>query len=471
MIGSGSTSIASTKSVVPRVQRGELDPVVIAQQHLAAIDQFNPTINALRWVDRSGVIERASKLRDRIRAGEKTGRLAGVFFSAKDGIDVAQMPRSDGSHHLKQDSCSRNAALIDRLLAADAICIGKANQAELGRSYYTENALFGRTNNPYDITRSPGGSGGGDAAAVATGMASFGVGADSGGSIRVPASFCGVYGLSPTRGTISTAGLTHFGHTLTNLLRGHGPIASNLDDCELVYDVLAGFDSADPYSVSRPAKIDRPITKRFGYFTVMNGVHCDPEIAAALKSTVSQLESAGYSGTEISPALFEASIPSFVVLAAQAAIINDDQAGIRNGTPHDLALEGATMQSLRAHVAAGLPPLTAERLLDCWMILDELRQRAIREWNQLDFILAPVAATIAPHHGTSMHQVDGQQLESHLVFQFSSCVNVLGMCALAFPCGKSSYNTTSSGMPIGLQVIGSRFAEPILFNALRALQA
>lgn len=454
------------RELAHRIRTKTLTSVELFSGHEANISRSNPSLNALRVFDQAGAKARAAKSDSEIKAGTTRGPLHGIFFCAKDSLDVAGMPGSHGSAHGAVACSPHNAVLVQRALDAGAICIGKTNMAEYGKSYYTENPAFGRTNNPFDLSRSPGGSSGGDSAALAAGFASFALAADSGGSVRVPANFCGLFGLYPTRGILTDGLSSSPPHAISALTRCNGILTKHLDDLEILLSALSGFDPTDPYSVPfPPGAIDRRFSRgRFVYFSGMNGAECDPQIKEQLHAVVKQLQSLGYTAEERCPAEFSETFEIFIILAAQASLILEDSLERQAGTPRNAQSEGPIVQSLRTRVATELPPLTVERLLNCWAKVDFLRFRNQALWREFDFVLSPVAATIPPVHGTSTYPVGSQNLASQLVFQFASSVNVLGLPSIAFPTAMSKER-----LPLGLQIIGPRFSEYALIDTLRKI--
>lgn len=458
----------SIRDLAAGMRAGQLQCPDLAEFHLKRIADLNHTVNALCLVNADHARAEARRRADEIKAGNVRGRLHGVFFTAKDSTDVAGLPTGHGAKHGQVAKAARSSTIVQRLLDEGAICIGKGNMAEYGKSYYTENPVFGRTSSPFDPARSPGGSSGGDAAALACGFASFSVVADSGGSIRVPANFSGLFGLYPTRGLLSDGHMSSPPHAISALFRRNGFLSRHLSDLEILLSATCGLDNADPYSVPPPpSAVDAQFTKkRFLYFTAMNGAECDPQIATEVRTTAAKLEALGYKGEQRCPAEFAAAFEIFIILAAQASLELEDLLAAETGTPRDLSAEGRTVQNLRHRVATELPPLTAQTVLRCWAKVDLLRVQAQKLWDDYDFVLAPVSATIPPLHDTSNYPVGAQTLPSQLVYQFASCVNVTGFPAIAFPTGMSKEK-----LPLGLQIIGPQFSEYCMIRLLRELGA
>lgn len=452
-----STPTATISAITARYRRGDSIAEDI-EQCLQRIDRHNPSLNALCYVARDSARARARTIESQRRAA---GRLLGIPFTVKETIDVAGMPRSDGSKSSYESSSRRTARMVEILEAEGAICMGKGNMAEQGRSYFTDSPLNGRSVNPWNKNRTPGGSGGGDAAAVAAQFAQFAIGADAGGSVRIPANFCGLFGLYPTPGSIPTVGLTSATHTWKQLLRSHGPMARYLEDLRVLSRILFRYEATDPFSVQRrPLLIGAP-KKRLALVTAVRGVKPHAEIHSALQSIGQRFVDAGWQVEERNFAAFEGTFEPFIILAGQAALQIDDMLAADSGTPRDLSTEGPAMQRLRSRITENLPALNTETFFRAWNACHMLRYQSAQIFTDFDCVLAPVAATLAMPHGTSSFDINGVQYQSEQVFQTASMVNLLGLCALAFPTGFSA-----EGLPVGLQLIGNRFSEEILFDAL-----
>lgn len=447
------------------IRAGKISCQEVVKAHLAQISKFQASTNALHVVNEKAALKLAEERDEALKHGKPLGRLHGVVFSAKDSVDIAGLPTTHGSAAGTIKSPERSSVFATRALDAGAVCIGKANMAEYGKSYYTDNPVTGRSNNPFSPEHSPGGSSGGDAAAVATGMASFALCSDSGGSVRVPANFCGLFGLYPTRGIFSDGASSSPPHAVSALFRNSGVLARTIDDIELLLSALSGHDPLDPYSTTFPTEAleARVGTGKFLFFSAMNGVSCDPEIGLALETVAKKFSLLGLQGENRCPPEFAASYEIFILLAAQISLLLEDLLAMESGKPRDLDGEGHIMKNLRQRVASELPPLTPETVVRCWAKVDQLRFSIAPLWQHYDFIIAPVTATLPPRHGTSLYKVGAQELQSQQVFQFASAVNTLGLPAIAFPTGLSK-----SGFPVGLQIIGPRFSERSLIRALKS---
>ena len=455
----------SARSLANAIRNKKLSSETLANEHLAQIKKYNESIKALRVVNSGNALVEAKAADAHVKTGLPAGRLHGVFYSAKDHIEVAGLSRSDGSKASETANDVKDSFLAALLRSEGAICLGKGNMAEYGKSYFTDNRIYGRTNNPFSSAHSPGGSSGGDAAAVAAGLVDFALAADAGGSVRIPASFCGIFGLHPTPGTFSE---NTSGHAISNLFRTYGVMSRHLEDIAILQQILIAPDPLDSKYSPFPINLPKNQTKTFAYFTEINGVKCDGEIVIGMEKAVAKLEAEGWKGIETTPAPFAGAYEIFIILAGQTALLLEDLLSEAAGNPRDLANESPHVSLLRSRIATELPALTVEKLLACWNRVFELRANIGKVFQEYDFVLSPVAASLAPPHSTSMYEVkdkDGtiQQLYSQQVYQFSTAINVLSLPAIAFPT-----HLSKSKLPVGLQIIGPRFGDRDLIDVLRS---
>jgi len=439
----------------------------IAEQIKISIEEAkkrNQSLLALRTIEEKQALLSAERL-DKIHVSERNGySLYGTTFSAKDHIDIKGYSRSEGSLSTLQKECVNTATSAQALIDAGAICLGKGNMAQYGKSYFTRNRDFGTSKNPYNLEYSPGGSSGGDAAAVAAGLVDFALTADSGGSTRLPANFCGLYGLLPTMGVISDGLISSATHTTRRLFRSLGPICRTLDDLEVVFKTLRGFDPRDPRSVELPNSKLMPASskQKIGYLTQLNGIECDREIKRDLNNIIKRYKDLGYDCQEVAPTELEQCYEIFIILAGQTALLTEDLIDHISNIKRDPLLESEDMQQLRSRIKTELPTLSLENLLLCWYRVDLLRNSIHQFFEEFDFLLMPVSATPPVKLDSKGYSINGEKRESQQVFQFASCINVLGLPALAFP---TSIN--KSGLPLGLQIVGPRFSDLNLFSWLR----
>jgi amidase len=377
------------------VRGGEVSPVELVEQHLARID---PRMNAFVTVREQAL--------DEARQIELDGPLAGVPISVKDSFDVAGLPTRCGSRLRPATPVSQDAPAVARLRAAGAIVIGKTNTPELLASYESDNPLTGRTSHPLDPERTPGGSSGGEAAAIAAGFSAGGLGSDGGGSIRVPAHFCGIAGLKPTPGRIPSGG--HF-PPLGNL-GVPGPMARSVEDVRLLFSVLADKPGGSPGEA------------RVGVWEQFYDVPIDAEIRDAVRRAGVQL-----GADEFVPSGLERAPNTWAVLFNR--LMNEAL-----GTLGE-SLGTAAPAPEQAKAAAE----TAARM----------RESLLRQMQDVRVIVMPVSGITAFRHGERRWNVDGRDLGLFQAMMPAVIANVLELPAVSVPMGVSS-----AGLPIGVQLMG-----------------
>src|SRR5450759_5332698 len=264
-----SSTLLSAREITAQIRRKEVSPVEVARAHLDRIERLNPKLNAFVDCKPEVVLSQAREAEKAVLGGAELGPLHGVPVSIKSAIDVAGHRCEAGSRLRAGYIAAEDAPLVARLRAAGAVILGVTNAPELLMAWETDNLLYGRTNNPWDLSRTPGGSSGGEAAAIAAGMSAGGVGSDGGGSIREPAHFSGICGLKPTPGRIPATG--HFPPSVGPfaLLGVVGPMARTVDDLKILFEVMQGPNDGDPSAAPVPIRWpekDDLKRVRVGYF-------------------------------------------------------------------------------------------------------------------------------------------------------------------------------------------------------------
>ena len=280
-----------------QIREKKLSPVELVEAHLTRIQELNPRLNAFVHVDVDGARRQARVAEAAVRNGEELGALHGVPLSIKSSIQVAGMRWEAGTRLRAGVVAERDAPLVARLRQAGAVILGVTNAPELLMAWETDNLLYGRTNNPWDLARTPGGSSGGEAAAIAAGMSAGGVGSDGGGSIREPAHFSGICGLKPTPGRIPATG--HFPESVGPfaLLGVVGPMARTMGDLKIMFEVLQGPDDGDPSAAPVPLRWpgkDDLKRVRIGYFEDDGRTPVTLETRAAVRTAAEALRHAGF---------------------------------------------------------------------------------------------------------------------------------------------------------------------------------
>ncbi len=475
--GEGSDAIAdiaflSATRMAELIREKKLSSREIIEAHLTQIAEHNPALNAIVTLDEDGALQRAKEADEALERGEVWGPLHGVPVTIKDTLETAGLRTTSSFKPLKNHIPIQDATSVAHLRSAGAIILGKTNVPMLASDPQTISPLFGRANNPWDVTRTPGGSTGGGAAAVAAGMSPLEIGSDIGGSLRVPAHYCGIFSLKPTEHRVSTAG--HIPE-LPDSPRGvrHmatiGPVARSVADLRLALNLIAGPDFRDwdvpPLPLeSVPA---RPIHEyRFAWSDDFGGIPVSTDTRSALENLVGQLREAGCQVERRNPPefdfeeawltwgdLFGAEVGSSMpAIARWIASIQYRRWG------KGAAMERGLVRGFRQNLNQYIKALTRRDTF-----IDKM-ERFLSDW---DGWLCPVMATTAPPHrkpGTPI-LVEGQQLPYSTAAVAHSCIaNLTGHPAVSIPISQSS-----EGLPISVQVIGQRWHEMALLNIADAL--
>jgi aspartyl-tRNA(Asn)/glutamyl-tRNA(Gln) amidotransferase subunit A len=440
-----------------RFRQHELSPRELTERTLAEIDARNPVLNALATVTATGAIEDAERATAELRAGHDRGPLHGIPVSLKDNVDVAGVRTTAGSRLYAERIPDADSAIARALRAAGAVLIGKANMHELALGVDTRNALFGQTRNPCDLGRIPGGSSGGSAAAVASGMGLASIGTDSGGSIRIPAALCGVVGLKPTYGRVSNAGV-RVNYPSFDCV---GPIARTVEDCALVLTAIAGYDPDDFATVpmAPPAFAPALDTDLAG---IQVGVprghffeHLDPEVERSVLAAIDLLGELGAAVRDLEVGGLDA---TWARDAARPELGHRYAAEVRDRPD---AFDPDVLRKLRAAMAPSLAEhLSARR--ESERVAAAFR----RALEGVHLVAVPTTPIPAPRIGTSaIDRAGSLVLIEDVLISFTRVFNLLRVPALSLPCGE-----TSHGLPVGLQLVGRPFDEAMLVRVGRAYE-
>jgi len=420
----------SAAELALRMRTRKVSPVEVVEAYLRRIEAANPSLNAVVTLA-PDALERAREAEAAVARGGVLGALHGVPLTLKDTVDVRGVRTVCGSRVRAEYVAEEDAPAVARLRAAGAVILGKTNCPEFALDYTSENPVFGRTNNPHDLERTPGGSSGGCAAAVAACMTAGSLGSDLAGSIRIPAHFCGVAGLKPTAGRVPG-----FGHTppmsgLHSLGATLGPLARTVEDLALIYSVLSGE------SVMRETLKGTRVA-----FYIGDDITADTR--AAVESAARALKDAGLEveedvppgvgeATELWLSLFEYATQRFV-RAAYAG--REEEAG------------RAARVVLERAGRWGEPPL--EKILAAWEERDRVRESLLRWMEQTPLFVAPVGAVPAFRHGEfGRVEVEGRGVNTFRAFSYAHAANVFDLPAATVPAGR-----TAAGLPVGVQVVG-----------------
>lgn len=453
----------SAVSMAEQVRHKKLSPVELVEAHLSRIELLNPKLNAFVQVDRELARRAAQLAESALMRGEELGPLHGVPISIKSSIDVAGLRCEAGTQLRAGYVASQDAPLVARLRAAGAIVLGVTNTPELLMAWETDNQLYGRTNNPWDVSRTPGGSSGGEAAAIASGCSAGGVGSDGGGSIRVPAHFSGICGLKPTPGRIPATG--HFPVSVGPfaLLGVVGPMARTVADLKVLFEVMQGPDDGDPSAAPVPVRwrAAGDLKKlRVGYFEDDGRTPVTAETRAAVRTAAQALERAGFQAAPFRPEGLEVSRQLWWKLFGVAG-------GMLLG-PMTRLHEAELSPILREFSGwvAEEKPHSAQTLLDTWIERDVVRKQVFAQMREFPVLLCPVAAVPAFLHGERSWTIEGQTVKYLDAWSYAEWINLLGMPGVAVPVGKSA-----EGLPIGVQIAGLPWQEEVVLGVAEELEA
>lgn len=447
-------------ALVALLRAGEVSALEVVRAHLERIEREDGGIHAFLSVDPRA--EDAARAVDAIPR-DRRGPLAGLPVAVKDNLCTEGLRTTCGSRMLESFVPARDATAVARLRSAGAIVLGKTNLDEFGMGSSTENSAFGPTRNPRDRSRVPGGSSGGSAAAVAAGFAPAALGSDTGGSVRQPAAFCGVAGLKPTYGRVSRQGLVAYGSSLDQV----GPLAGSVRGCAALLAAISGPDEADSTCAALPApSLDgaepdvRGLTVGLAREYLSEAL--DPVVAAAARRAAETLEAAGARVREVSLPHTRFAIPAYYVVATAEASSNlarfdGVRYGLRAGSVDDSRGEGLGPEVKRRimlgtfALSSGYHDAYYARALKVRTLIRrdflELFSRGVRA------ILTPTTPTTAFRLGEKVHD----PLAMYLSDVFTVTSSLAGLPALSVPFGADA-----SGLPIGVQLIGPDFAEPLL---------
>jgi Asp-tRNA(Asn)/Glu-tRNA(Gln) amidotransferase A subunit family amidase len=441
----------SAAVLAQQIREKKISPVELFDAHLAKIERLNPKLNAFVQVNAEYVQREARKAELDVVKGHALGPLHGVPISIKSSIDVAGMRCEAGTRLRRGVIARQDAPLVTRLCNAGAIVLGVTNAPELLMAWETDNLLYGRTNSPWDPKRTPGGSSGGEAAAIAAGMSAAGVGSDGGGSIRVPAHFSGICGLKPTPGRIPASGHYPPSGGPFALIGVVGPMARTVTDLKMLFEVMQGPDDGDtcaaPVPLCWPAE-DEVKRLRIGYFEEDGRTPVAPEIRQAVRTAADVLSRDGFQVEPFRPeGLEEARLlwKKFFV----------KMGGMLIGPMfHEREEDKSPIMREFLEWSAAEPELTAASMLDAWIQRDALRARFLAQMQQYPILLCPPAAIPAFRHGERSWMIAGKPVHYLDAWSYTEWFNLLGNPAAVVPVSQSP-----EGLPVGVQIVGRPWEE------------
>ncbi|NRT88021.1 Asp-tRNA(Asn)/Glu-tRNA(Gln) amidotransferase subunit GatA [Clostridium beijerinckii] len=467
------------KEMVEKIKSGELTSEALVQSYIEEITKNEGTINAFLTLTCDEALAKAKEIDTKIKAGESLGRLAGIPIAIKDNICTEGVNTTCASKMLEDFIPPYDATVIKKLLAEDAIIIGKTNMDEFAMGSSNENSAFKKTLNPRDITRVPGGSSGGSAAAVAAKFAPVSLGSDTGGSIRQPAAFCGVVGLKPTYGLVSRFGLIAFGSSLDQI----GPFSNSVEDSAYILNIISGTDEYDSTSIRDLKEIDYTAGLQDGIKGMKIGVPeeffgegLDEEIKESVKNSLDKLKELGAEVETFSLPIIKEGLAAYYIMSSAEASTNLDRYdGIRYGykTPNytnlDELVENSRTEGFGAEVKRRIMLGTyalASGYYDAYYKKADAFRRKLRydlkkTFEKYDLIVGPVSPVLPFKIG----EKKADPLAMYLADIYTINVNLAGNPAISIPAGKSK-----EGLPIGIQLMGDMLCEEKIFKAAYSLE-
>jgi amidase len=455
------TNLSATR-LAGMMRRREVSPVEVVRAHLGRIERLNPQLNAVVALA-PDALERAGEVEASLMRGAAAGALCGVPMTVKDTIEVRGLRATGGSKPRAGYVPESDAPAVALLRAAGAIFLGKTNASELALDYTTDNPVFGRTNNPHDLSRTPGGSSGGCAAAVAARFSAGSLGSDLAGSVRIPAHFCGVAGLKPTAGRVRGAG--HFpvlggAYALGASL---GPLARGVEDLSLFFQVLSGDSYRHaPEEWDEPPRTSRllPSGSSVAFYTDDGVVPVGDELKEAVVRAASALRAAGLRVVEERPPFVERATELWLKLFSHATrrMVSAAYGG------REEEAEPVARAILKRASREAAPALDA--FMDAWDERDRLRASLLSWMETRPLVVAPVGALAAFGHeeGRRFH-VGGKEVGLFDAFGPAQAFNVFDLPAVCVPAG-----STKEGLPVGVQIVGRPFEEWRVLRAARVVE-
>ncbi len=470
----------SISEFLSRFQRREISARETVQSCLERTRRVDPHIHAFLNLNEPDALAQADEADRRLASGADLGQfpLLGVPIAVKDVISVKDQPLGCGSKILKNFVSPYDATVIQKLKTAGAVIFGRLNMDEFAMGSSTENSAFGLTRNPWDLTRIPGGSSGGSAAAVAADECLASLGSDTGGSIRQPAALCGCVGFKPTYGRVSRYGLVAFASSLDQI----GPFTKTIRDAALLLETISGVDAADSTSVPHPVPHYASMLTgqikglRIGLPKEYMIAGLDPQVEKTVQTALRQLQELGGEIVEISLPHTEYAVATYYIVATAEASANLARF---DGVRYGLRVDGADPIELYSKTrGAGFGPEVKRRIILGTYVLSSgyydayyLRAQKVRTLIRQDFLKAfehvdVIATPTTPTPAFKAGEKSEDPLQMYLSDIFTISCNLAGICGISLPCGFSD----SPKLPIGLQLLGKPFGEETILNVAHAYE-
>jgi amidase len=436
-----------------------VSPVELVEAHLRQIEKLNPQLNAFVVITADKAREDARLAEAAVMRGERLGALHGIPVTVKDSFDLAGHPTLCGSKFRIGHRADRDSTAAARMRAAGAIVLGKTNCPEFLSNYETDNFITGRTNNPWNLDLTPGGSSGGESAAIAAFCSAGGIGSDGGGSIRIPAHCCGIAGLKPTPGRVSAAG--HFpaiGHP-GGLLGVAGPMARTAQDVRLLFSALAGYDTQDPFSAPVPLRQPDMAGLKIGVMEQFYDVPVQPAMreavrkaGAALERMKVPVEAFRLKGLERSPNVWWFFFGRLPARMTQQVIAGREQDAHWTGTEF-------------LHLALKEAEPTAQDVLDNLAARDRMRAALLRQMDDFPALLLPACGVAAWPHRQRKWETGQKPIGLFEAMMPVTPFNLVGFPGMVIP-----YGMTEEGVPVGIQLVGRPYEEELILEIAAQLE-
>ena len=472
--------MSSIRKIQQQLVNQERTAEEITQDYLDRIESLEPRLKSYLTVTAEEALQQAQAVDKRIAAGEDIGPLAGIPMGIKDNLCTHGVRTTCGSKILENFVPPYESTVTQRLQDAGAITLGKTNLDEFAMGSSTENSAYQVTANPWDLERVPGGSSGGSAAAVAGNECAVALGSDTGGSIRQPASFCGVVGLKPTYGLVSRYGLVAYASSLDQI----GPLTPTVEDAAIVLQAIAGHDRRDATSIDRPLPdyvsglslaSENIAKRRIGVIKETFGEGLDPTVQATVEAAIAKLEALGAEVQEISCPSFRLGLPTYYIIAPSEASSNlarydGVKYGVRKDDSSLMSMYTQTRASgfgaeVKRRIMIGTYALSAgyydAYYLKAQKVRTLIKQDFGRAFGQVDVLVCPTSPTTAFKAGEKVDDPISMYLSDLMTIP----VNLAGLPAMSLPCGFDQ-----GGLPVGLQLISNVLREDLLFEVGHAYE-
>ncbi len=441
----------SARFLLNLIRRREVSPVEVLAAHISVIERLNPSLNAICTLS-PVALAHAQAAETTIMRGDEVRPLTGLPVTIKDTIATGGLRTTSGTVTRSDFIPQKDAGAVARLRAAGAIILGKSNTAEMAMDYNADNPVFGRTNNPHDPSRTSGGSSGGEAVAIATGMSPCGLGSDLAGSIRIPAHFCGIVGFKPATGSVAGDGQHPAGIGPYSLGSTIGPMARSVEDIELLFSVL---------SASRNTRSEIALRDvRVAWYTDDKTAPVSEDTVKAVQLAADSLAQAGLLPSEILPPGIERSNELWLKMFSRASVVELREAY------RDRVDEAGDFIRWRLSTAGSERVPSLDEYLATWRDRDRLREELIDWMSNFPILLAPVGSVPAFQHGMHRVSVGGKSIGTFRAFSYAQAFNVFDLPAISVPVSRSA-----EGLPLGIQVVSRPGDEARLFAVARVLEA